>query len=274
MARLSDRIERLRLKAARSVSSRRGNRIIEFAAGVSAAYLNLYENFSYEMAMNGELRVLEVAVPSAGGIVFDVGSNIGDYSAEVLDRTAADVHCFEIVPEVAAQLRDRFAGSSRVAVNAFGLADRGGTVPVLFAPEFSAGSSICGYEHADGAEWVDCKVRTGDAYCEEVGVTQIDLLKIDAEGSDLAVLQGFSGMLGAGRLKVIQFEYGRANILSGALLRDFAGLFDANGYVFGKVFPEHVEFRPYTVWHEDFRGPNYVAVSRSDQALVEALSRR
>lgn len=265
--------ERLYQRLIKVVASRRSWAPVRWIARACGIYLNLYENHSYEPSQNGESRVIDVLSDQAGLCVFDVGANVGDWAAEIRARLrASSLHCFEIVPTTAEKLAARYAPESSVHVNAFGLAAAEGTVQVRFFPGFAEGSSVTGYDHGLPSEWLDCPVRRGDDYCREAGVEHIDLLKIDAEGSDLDVLQGFERMFGEGRVRAAQFEYGRANIISHALLRDFDAFFTSRGYVLGKIYPKSVEFRDYAFEHEDFRGPNFLAIRRDDEALRLALA--
>lgn len=48
---------------------------------------------------------------------------------------------------------------------------------------------------------------TIDAYCKEKGVTHVSLIKIDAEGYDLNVLEGASGLLAAEDVDIFMFEF-------------------------------------------------------------------
>ena len=57
------------------------------------------------------------------------------------------------------------------------------------------------------------------------------------------------------------------------LLRDFYRFFTEHGFRVGKLYPEGVAFRDYELRHEDFRGPNYVAVRRERDDVVAALTR-
>ena len=50
-------------------------------------------------------------------------------------------------------------------------------------------------------------------------LSQISLLKIDTEGYESEVLKGFRGILS--RINVIQFEYGKANLLAKYFLKDY-----------------------------------------------------
>jgi len=72
---------------------------------------------------------------------------------------------------------------------------------------------------------------------------------------------------------LVQFEYGRVNILTHFLLRDFYELFARFGYVVGKIYPDHVDFRSYDLGDEDFLGPNYFACSAGDP-IISVLSKR
>jgi FkbM family methyltransferase len=204
-------------------------------------------------------------------VVFDVGANVGDWTAEVLHAASeARVHSFELVPETAMRLSDRFRHNPRVTVVATGLSDEDATVPVKHYPGHTTVSGITDFPHPYDHEWLDAAVVRGDDYCAVHGIDHIDYLKIDAEGSDHRVLAGFEKMLKAGRIDAIQFEYGQANISARFLLADYHALLGDTGYVVGKLYPDHVEFRGYKLADEDFIGPNIVAV-RSDRAELLAL---
>ena len=69
----------------------------------------------------------------------------------------------------------------------------------------------------------------------------------------------------------LQFEYGRTSILTKFLLRDFHEFFEERGYAVGKIFPNYVDFRPYSIDHEDFIGPNFLAVRRERRDWIDLL---
>jgi hypothetical protein len=41
----------------------------------------------------------------------------------------------------------------------------------------------------------------------------------------------------------------------------------------GKIFPKKVEFRKYDFIYEDFIGPNFIAVKKSETKLIDLLSK-
>ena len=98
------------------------------------------------------------------------------------------------------------------------------------------------------------------------GVRDVDFLKLDVEGAEHLVLQGLESSLRLQRVRFAQFEYGRVNILTHFLLRDFHQLFASYGYVVGKIYPDYVDFREYDLGDEDFMGPNYLACRAGDDA--------
>jgi FkbM family methyltransferase len=260
----------------RYVAAHRRNPLLGRLARASWAYLEAYRNFDYDSRTNGEARLLQALGGLRPSCVLDVGANVGDWTAIARGAMAnADIHCFELVPQVAAQLGNRFADDPSVKVNPFGLAERSGEVQVVFRPDLTPVSSMLDVplEFASDLrkEIIDAEVVTGDSYCSENGIERIDFLKIDVEGKELDVLRGFEQTLSAGGVRIVQFEYGQGSIYTKDLLRDFYEYLEGFGYVLGKVYPRYVDLRPYSAFDEDFRGPNYLAVGRDDTEVQRLL---
>jgi FkbM family methyltransferase len=266
----------LRNRLTPAVARRRHTRPVRFARLCASQLLDMFANVNFDLEHNGELRVLEQLRRVEPSVVFDVGANVGDWSmtaARVLHNTR--IHAFEIVPQTASDLRSRIeqAHADSVVVNAIGLSDHAGEIPVAYLPAFSEGSSAAVVQPADEVQWVDCPVQTGDAYCAEHGIERIDLLKIDVEGLESRVLAGFESMLSRGAVRAVQFEYGHLNASVRFLLGDFYDLFGRHGYAVGKIYPDGVEFHEYDAWRdEDFKGPNYLAVRGEDATLIALLA--
>ena len=131
--------------------------------------------------------------------------------------------------------------------------------------------SFTDYPHRWAGERIDCAVMRGDEFLTREGISRVDFLKLDVEGAEHLVLEGLEGALREGKVRFVQFEYGRVNILTRFLLRDFYELFRSYGYVVGKIYPDHVDFRDYDLGDEDFLGPNYLACQAGDP-MVRKLS--
>lgn len=219
-------------------------------------YLDWYENSDPDAQSNGEIAFLGNLDPSALRTVFDVGANKGDWTAEVCELApSASVHAFEPHPKLQGELRRRFGDMARVTLVPAALSDKEGTAQLHCDPQLSAVSSL----HNTGvALAVDVQTLTGDSYCARHGIDRIDLLKVDAEGHDLAVLRGFGGMLRNGRIGLTQFEHNEMSVFSRTLLKDF---FDFLGPSFTilKIMPYGLEPIEWSLQRERFRYGNYVA---------------
>jgi hypothetical protein len=121
-------------------------------------------------------------------------------------------------------------------------------------------------------EWRECLTVTGDFYMQSRLVSQIDILKIDVEGAEGLVLDGFVKAMTAGEIGLIQFEYGTANIVARWLLVDAYEKLTPLGFILGKLRDGGIDFRPYDLTLEDFIGPNIVAVHQSRVDILTALN--
>jgi FkbM family methyltransferase len=257
------------------VARNRRNRALQVAAHAARRYIEIIENRHYEFAENGEEWLLARVGATRPAVVFDVGANIGDWTAEVRKAApGAEVHSFELIPPTAAKLSERFKHDLSVYTVGSGLLDEPGTVEVTHYPgePVLSGVALAGAEHPFVHETLQVPVVRGDDYCDTHGIDRIDYLKIDAEGSDHLVLKGFERMLRAGAVGAVQFEYGRANAANHFLLADFYDLLVGAGMVVGKLYPTYVDFRDYDVTHEDFIGPNFVAVQEDRSDLIRLLA--
>ena len=103
-------------------------------------------------------------------------------------------------------------------------------------------------------------LTTLDAYAAQKGIEHFGLVKIDAEGHDLRIIEGAGNLLRGGKIDVVQFEYNRRWIDARSYLRDAFELMAPLGYRVGKVTPKGVEF--YEAWHpelETYCEGNYVS---------------
>ena len=230
-------------------------------------------NVEYDIAANGE-QALITKVCGDGDVVFDVGANQGAWTRAVLDAAPnASVHCFELIPQTAKALAQTLHGLPNVKVNACGLADAPGDTEAFFVEARSELSGLfCLHGNHEPAR-VKCRLTTGDLYAERLRIERIRLLKVDCEGYDYNVLEGFRTLLRQKRIDVVQFEYGYANIAARRLLADFYDRLGGLGYALGKLYPDGVDFKAYDVADENFLGPNYVACRASDAALMTRLRR-
>jgi hypothetical protein len=105
-----------------------------------------------------------------------------------------------------------------------------------------------------------------------MGIAAIDFLKIDVEGAEARVLNGFSRRLASQDVHCVQFEYGAFSVQTKVLLGDYYAML-ADSYWIGKIYPNYVEFKEYDWTMEDFRFSNYCCVSRLRSDLRDLLGK-
>lgn len=198
--------------------------VLAEVAGVNMSEMRFLhdEIFVDEVYLRGGIVIRE------GAVVFDVGANIGMFSLFIGARCpSAEVFAFEPVPEVFARLQQN-VNERRLAVRPFnyGLSHREQETSFYYYPDISIMSCRHDYinwenevelikryvanERQNGPagreqhlaeveelvtrdfEFVECKcrLRKMSAVIDEAGVSNIDLIKIDAQRAELDVLHG------------------------------------------------------------------------------------
>jgi FkbM family methyltransferase len=223
------------------------------------------------MRFNGELRILRKAIGAFAGDVIDVGANTGQWATTVAPYAEGRmIHSFEPVPAIYAELQRTVAPWSNIRAIPAGLGDQAKTLELNYSPESSTISSAYPLLWGgDGAERVECDIRTGDEYLATNGIDAVALLKIDVEGMEAATLKGFEQAFTAGRIASVQFEHGPAHVHSGHTLGYFNELFGGLGYQLYYVFPRRLKRLQYDLLRDGFHGQNFFAVRRDLAAAVE-----
>jgi len=134
-------------------------------------------------------------------VAFDIGAHRGETTLKLLRAfPGVHVHSFEPLPENFAALEEATAGISGVRVINAAVSDRSGTVTIARG-EATYHASV----HGSG-EKVEVQAVTVDEYALEHGVDRIDLLKIDTEGHEEAILRGGLSQLERGGIEFVVCE--------------------------------------------------------------------
>lgn len=244
-----------------------------------------WKNKRYDIATNGEAGLLQRLAAFSPRVAIDVGANVGDWSlAAARAWPNASIHAFEIAPPTITELRAILAASppdiaARIKIIPVGLGERPATVELFFSGEDSTATTMVpGVMDISGPErqftsitHLEGQVITGDQFLAQHGINHLDMLKIDVEGAEFLVLNGFAGAFDRGAIDIVQFEYGPLNLTTRHFLGDFMDFFAVRGFVTGKVFPEGVAFKKFSLQDEDFVGPNYIACRAERADLIAAL---
>ena len=161
-------------------------------------------------------------------VLLDVGANVGEFSRLLRSQfPSARILAFEPVSATFDRLRKNMEGLDVRCLN-FGLGATEETVPIYLSsraelnPLASLYPAVAKSIHRfpeTVAETI--RIRTLDAVAAEENTDFIDLLKVDAEGHEFAVLQGGLGLIRSNRVGAVLFEFNEMNAVSKVFLRDF-----------------------------------------------------
>lgn len=254
--------------------TRKQSRINRAIYRLCLSFTKAYENVSYDFQKNGERLVLERLANVKPKNIFDVGANVGDWSlmAGSICNTAK-IHVFEIVPQTFRLVSENLKKNQQYVLNNVGLSSNEAIIEIYQDETKNTHATML--KSSVGRESfrpIEARVISGDEYCRQHNIMHIDFLKVDVEGAENLVLEGFERMLSNAKISVLQFEYTELNIDSRFLLKDFYECLEAYGYQIGKLYPFGVRFKNYSYDDEDFKGPNFIAVHQSYRALIELLS--
>ncbi len=152
----------------RFLSPHRRNPLARAIADACRRYIGWVENCNYDIETNGERALLRKLRGKDIRTVFDVGANVGDWAVAARECFPdASIHCFEIVPTIAEELRRRLQGDRGITVNSFGLGEVERECSVNFFPDVPPLSSLLDYTQQIPSIKVKGLLRSGDGYLRE-----------------------------------------------------------------------------------------------------------
>jgi FkbM family methyltransferase len=200
-------------------------------------------------------------------LAIDVGAHQGDYAAELRRwQPSLEIHLFEPSSAHRQALANRFAQDGGVVQVPAALAAQSGAA-TLYADRPGSGLASLTRRQLghlgitfNSTESVQT-LRFEDYWKHQLRGRPIDLVKIDVEGHELQVLQGFGAALACTR--VVQFEFGGTHIDTRTFFRDFWFFFDERGFDLYRLAPcGPIPVRAYREADEAFVVTNYLAVRR------------
>lgn len=241
----------------------------DLARGLRFVTNEVRRDTSNDMTTNGEafLQAVVLKHARAGGLVLDVGANIGKWTESLLETAgelgvSPPVHCFEACSATLQTLRAAIGPRPGVEFHHAALSSHSGTLELHVVGD-DVGINSLYAPRANAVRRTEKVVAlTVDQFLADRDAN-VALLKIDTEGHDAEVLIGAKQSLQAGRIAVVQFEYNHRWIDARHYLRDVFDMLPT-GYALGKLTAGAVEWYP--DWHpelESFREGNYV-IARPD----------
>ena len=143
--------------------------------------------------------------------VFDVGANIGQTALRYNEYfNESMIYSFEPITKTFHDLANNTKNLGRVMCFNLALGDKVDSIVVdVFEGESSILNSLKKESmNKNGNLKETVEVTTGDIFCKENNISEIDLLKIDNEGYEIQVLHGFSKMIRESKVKAVYCEVG------------------------------------------------------------------
>lgn len=228
---------------------------------------------SGERAVFGLLRRLNID-GTKPLVVFDVGANKGQFLSAFLAATKGTAficHSFEPSPATFALLSQNHRSGSRHRLHNVGFGRVSGQ-ETLFSDCEGSGSASLSKRRLDhiGVQFDRSETITIDQFSQREGIQQIDLLKLDVEGHELAALEGASQLLQRAAIRLACFEFGGGNIDTRTFFQDFFYIFKQRGYRIWRITPGgvFVPITEYTESDEHFRTTNFLAVAPGVETLL------
>lgn len=155
------------------------------------------------------------ALADTQGVFVDVGANVGQHSL-FMSRIAAQVIAFEPYKPVRLRLLHQMNlnNINNIAVYAAGLSDCSNTLP-FYAP-VGSNAGIGSFDHKSTTKGNipigDLEIVKGDDHFEQHKPGRLDVLKIDVEGFEKAVIKGLKSTLETYRPVVVcEMTYGNTD---------------------------------------------------------------
>lgn len=226
-----------------------------------------------EMEIDGEVQVIKNII-NKGYVVFDVGANAGDWTAEVLNQGHdVEIHLFEPIPHVYKKLIQNL--DKKVISNNLAVGQKEEVKTFYYYEANPLLSTFYRRVDVEKQGWLNppkelsVLTTTIDNYCQRHGIKRINFIKIDVGGGELDVLYGAKYFLETGRVDYLQFEYGGTYLDSKTTLKEAFEYLQKFRYSIFKILPDRLEYKPtFLPEDENFEFSNFLAVNERFRSNV------
>jgi FkbM family methyltransferase len=199
-------------------------------------YFHARGEISNHMTENGEILIQSGVVAAwkraprmdANLVIFDVGANLGDWSAMLLEQLnihaiteRVDLFSFEPVPATVEILKRNLPRNNTcLHIEEIALSSSSGSAEIYVTHADAGTNSLYNDSLSGQKETVIIKLISAADFCKARDIQHVHLLKCDTEGHDMEVIRGAVSLLEAERISVLQFEYNYRWVFSRNFLRD------------------------------------------------------
>lgn len=192
-------------------------------------------------------------------VVFDIGANTGIFALlAAIDSPSRQVHAFEPAPKIFDYLQKNVATNKLTNLKPVcgALTDYDGDIE-LYIPRSimlpTSSSTLKGFRKAQAT--ITVPALTLDAYVANNQIAQVDLLKIDTEGTEPKVLEGAKHTLERDKPIII------CEVLKGRTENALHAVFAQSSYKFFLITQNGLVHRDKIVGDETYQARNYLFIT-------------
>jgi FkbM family methyltransferase len=177
--------------------------------------------------------------------IFDAGANRGDVVAYYKDAfPEATIYAFEPFPDSFQILADRFSADKKVNCIQLAVTDKEGFLPFYVNNNVdtnsllkSAKMGLSSDRQVENRSVINVMGTKLDEFCKQHDILEIDILKMDVQGGEFAVLKGAEDLLQGKRIKLLYLEtYYLEQYENQPLFHDISKLLHGFGYYLQDIY--------------------------------------
>lgn len=203
-------------------------------------------NYENDQVSGEESFIKKMASLLKDRVVVDIGANVGDYSNSIASIVpSAKIYAFEPHPGTFANLSKNAKQYNYSSFNS-ACSDTEGVLKLYDYPNAGGSEHASLYQnvieeiHQSSSRSWEVEVTTLDIFIEANNIKNIRLLKIDTEGSELAVMKGAQKAISNKMIDVVHFEFNSMNVISKVFFKDVYDLL--SDYHFYRMLPNSLMY--------------------------------
>jgi FkbM family methyltransferase len=215
--------------------------IATFSGGIHfSGFINFSEFWLWYRGLDStDLAVIDAVAEDSEQptVAIDVGANLGLFSLAMAKRGFEKVYAFEPIPETFVRLRDNIDLNrdleDHITINQIGIGEKESTLEFLLNEKSPGQNKIAANQNIDSCKnnTLSCEVVTLESAFENFQIDRANLVKIDVEGYEVAVLKGAKSLMLSDRIDFIYAEViPKALEEAGSDVDELSMLLDEAGY--------------------------------------------
>ncbi len=177
-----------------------------------------------------------VLASEPSGVIVDIGANCGQTTKRLARAFPTfEIHCLEPNADLHEKIRSRTHFHKSIKIHRMGAGAVNAELKFYKSTKHESNSFHKDWSHRHGTPTEDemVPVRKLDAFCAEIGIGTIHVLKTNAEGFDYQILEGAGPLFQSKKILtvIVEVSFGELSAESGRP-GDYLNLMQGHGYQF------------------------------------------